>query len=477
MKKGLRSEKGSVTVFVLASCLFFLVSVIGVQEYTKNKQMAVEDDYRLIKLNYEKDIGNQKVIYENLKENEILGNITINFKEQEDYLIPTGSNTCVITQQFTIENRANKNIESISYGWSNNENTEPVNWEFISSQTLSSIARKTDVTEGDYYLWVKVIEDNNSEKKEKTNVSVLNREISISQSNSNAVITYPEDVYNKKVGQGENESAAKANATNNSNVKIPISSNIIYVEGTDSHGNKIYKSFKTAEVENNIRFYINGNPLFAEKNSTWIDWCLSDYNTIGAYLQYGDVSIYIHSELGNIDIDSIKSNIIEDNNYPVYNDVMAPPAIPAILYSNGTYTDITSQFRYAGKGVMVPVIDPEESNSNDIEVNDLIALEQYYDLEDNEHDFSCSNAEVFVAFEVNEEYKGNTIMYFDNYRNCQNNYTFICVVDEDGNPKLYNTNNSTNPYAACTCCYIPTNQEFDYGDYQDKVYLVNVFMD
>lgn len=252
MKKGLRSEKGSVTVFVLASCLFFLVSVIGVQEYTKNKQMSVEDDYRQIKLNYEKDIGNQQVIYENLKENESLGNITVNFKEQENYLIPTGSNTCVITQQFTIENRANKNIESISYGWSSNENTEPVNWEFISSQTLSSIARKTDATEGDYYLWVKVKHEGKNEgaSTRSSKITVYIDEITIGKSSSKVVITYPSTVtlYNKKIGQGETEQEAKNNLVNNTNSTINISSKVLYVETTDSHGNKISKNVLSSPI-------------------------------------------------------------------------------------------------------------------------------------------------------------------------------------------------------------------------------------
>lgn len=284
MKKDLRSERGSITIFVLASCLFFLVSVIGVFEYTKNKQISVEDDYRQIKLNYERDINNQQEIYDS-KINE--KDIEISFKSQEVYLIPTGSNTCTISQQFTIENILGKNIKSIGYGWSNNENIEPVNWEFIPIQTPSSIARKTDAVEGNYYLWVKVIEDNNSEKKEKTEVSVLKREISISQSNLNAVITYPDDVYiyNKKVGQGSSESAAIADANHNTNITVPISTTFMYVEGNDSHGNKIYMKKKNIAIGSIVKYEPEGTYTWNAKYATAYVSNLSNYNKANKTLQ------------------------------------------------------------------------------------------------------------------------------------------------------------------------------------------------
>ena len=49
----LRNEKGSITLFVLISCLFFVASVACVQMYMQSKKIAVDREYRAIKSNYE----------------------------------------------------------------------------------------------------------------------------------------------------------------------------------------------------------------------------------------------------------------------------------------------------------------------------------------------------------------------------------------------------------------------------------------
>ena len=245
MKKGYRSEKGSITVFTLASCLFFLVSVIGVQTYTKNKQIAVENDYKQVKQSYEKDINNQAEIYNRIKD--LTGDIGVNFEAQEGYLIPTGATSCTISQKFTVDNQSNNRVQSVSFGWSTDPETEPTSWENASMQSLTHTANKTEVDKGDYYLWVKVKHEGENEavSARSGKITVYSDEITISKTDSNASITYPVSValYNKKVGQGETEQEAKANLQNNTNSTLGISSNVLYVEATDSHGNKIYKVY------------------------------------------------------------------------------------------------------------------------------------------------------------------------------------------------------------------------------------------
>ena len=49
----LRNQKGSITLFVLISCLFFVASVACVQMYMQSKKIAVDREYRAIKSNYE----------------------------------------------------------------------------------------------------------------------------------------------------------------------------------------------------------------------------------------------------------------------------------------------------------------------------------------------------------------------------------------------------------------------------------------
>lgn len=59
----LRDEKGSITLFILLSVLFFLVIVVSVFVYVQNKQSAMDREYNKIKNSYEQDIGNEGEIY------------------------------------------------------------------------------------------------------------------------------------------------------------------------------------------------------------------------------------------------------------------------------------------------------------------------------------------------------------------------------------------------------------------------------
>ena len=72
----LKSQKGSITLFVLVSCLFFLASVACVNMYMQSKQVAVDREYRQIKATYEKDINNMDSIYTELSNK---NNLIVNF--------------------------------------------------------------------------------------------------------------------------------------------------------------------------------------------------------------------------------------------------------------------------------------------------------------------------------------------------------------------------------------------------------------
>ena len=64
----LKSQKGSITLFVLVSCLFFVATVVCIQMNVSSKQIAVEREYMQIKSNYEKDLTNMNEIYTRLSE-------------------------------------------------------------------------------------------------------------------------------------------------------------------------------------------------------------------------------------------------------------------------------------------------------------------------------------------------------------------------------------------------------------------------
>ena len=50
---GIKNERGSITLFVLLSGLFFLLLVTSVSIYVTNKATAQEDEYQKIKQGYE----------------------------------------------------------------------------------------------------------------------------------------------------------------------------------------------------------------------------------------------------------------------------------------------------------------------------------------------------------------------------------------------------------------------------------------
>lgn len=53
--KNLKNEKGAITLFILASLLFFILAVTSVAINLNRKQIGVEENYQKIKSSYEKD--------------------------------------------------------------------------------------------------------------------------------------------------------------------------------------------------------------------------------------------------------------------------------------------------------------------------------------------------------------------------------------------------------------------------------------
>ena len=63
----LKSQKGSITVLALSSCLFFLASVTTVYMYMQSKQVAVEREYRQIKSIYENNLDDFNITIDDLR--------------------------------------------------------------------------------------------------------------------------------------------------------------------------------------------------------------------------------------------------------------------------------------------------------------------------------------------------------------------------------------------------------------------------
>lgn len=150
-----RNEKGSITLFVLVSCMFFIASVACVQMYMQSKRVAVDREYRQIKFNYEGNTLDENNLKNDYTEVENLNNVNVNITKS------TISNN-VLSVEFTINNINNVNIKSIKYGWGTSESVNTVErWNFIESSnagtTLTALNNNAKTT-GNYYLFI-VIND------------------------------------------------------------------------------------------------------------------------------------------------------------------------------------------------------------------------------------------------------------------------------------------------------------------------------
>lgn len=255
----LKNDKGSITVFIIASCLLFIITAIGIATYVQNKVNNSEGQYKQIKSIYEKDIGNEKVIYESLKGKKTTSNnFSVNFDNKNIYVLPTGQSEVTISQRFSIETSKNQNIKSIKYIWldekTNDINAVTDNWNTIDSNEKIINIKRENVKEGTYYLYIKI---NNNEyfypQMEGTGeikpIEVVKSTITIN--GTTAALGKGLD-YNYKIGKSN---VSIEDAKNNLQILSGITEKsdgtktititdetYIYIEATDAYGNKVYIS-------------------------------------------------------------------------------------------------------------------------------------------------------------------------------------------------------------------------------------------
>ena len=80
----LRNQRGSITFFILSSCLFFIASVTGVFMYMQSKQIAVDREYRQIKQVYEESLNEVDPTYEKTNINEENKEVRVQEQLQEE---------------------------------------------------------------------------------------------------------------------------------------------------------------------------------------------------------------------------------------------------------------------------------------------------------------------------------------------------------------------------------------------------------
>lgn len=125
----LKNEKGSITLFVLVSCVFFIASVACVQMYMQSKRVAVDREYRQIKSNYEDNILDDEDMRTRYMELAQLNNIDIiigNITKTNDKLLV----------EFNLDTEYS-NIKTVKYGWGTSSAIDTVsNWTFLEKESL-----------------------------------------------------------------------------------------------------------------------------------------------------------------------------------------------------------------------------------------------------------------------------------------------------------------------------------------------------
>lgn len=253
----LKNNRGAITVFIIASCLLFIITAIGIATYVQNKVNNSEGQYKQIKSIYEKEIGNEKAIYESLNgmKKNISNNFSVNFDNKNVYVLPTGQSEVTISQRFSVETNKSQNINSIKYIWleekSDDISTVTTNWNTVDSNEKIFNIKKENAKQGTYYLYVKI---NDSEyfypKTEGTEeikpIEVVKSTVNI----SGTTVTFGKGLsYNYKVGISDTsiEDAKNTIKTlsgitekqDGTKTATITTGTYIYIEATDAYGNKV----------------------------------------------------------------------------------------------------------------------------------------------------------------------------------------------------------------------------------------------
>ena len=148
----LKSQKGSITLFILVSLLLFIAMVISVYTFMQGKSSSINNELKQIKSKYEISDNDLTNLY----------NSTINFMPT----INLTRNQNKVNGRITL-NTSNLNIKVLKYGWvksdrelaKNELSTENImDWTFLENQegNFNIDIIKEDVQVGYYYICLTV---------------------------------------------------------------------------------------------------------------------------------------------------------------------------------------------------------------------------------------------------------------------------------------------------------------------------------
>ena len=275
----LKSEKGSITVFVTAAMLFLLMILVITFMSLQNKNQAQLKEISKVKQEYEQELENIDAIYE---ETELKYNIGVSFSTNGgNYYIAKGG-TVDFNTEITITNKNGLSISKKEYAFGTSQDTAPESWTTFTGNTVE-VSKKGN-TVGEYYLWVKVQTGEGDERIEVSNVfAVIEEEIEL-KANTEEINKGPVQVTidyknaytkNKKVGIGATLDEAKQNAVSNENTTIEVTENsYVYVTAEDNYGNVGEAYIQISNIDNQkpvITLSPNGGTFKTEEDTVTID--------------------------------------------------------------------------------------------------------------------------------------------------------------------------------------------------------------
>ena len=275
-KRMFKSEKGSITLFVLLAILFFLIVIFSVFMTSSNKNRIQLSELDKIKQEYEKDVENIDEIYEEVAAKEL---IQVAFDKNGDTYNIAKDGTVDISTNVSISYEEGMTIISREYGWSNSSEKEPTSWTSFAEDSIT-VTNKAQ-GQGSYYLWVRVKNNRDITNTTASNVFQVNEnEIGLSKdineyTKDKVTVTIDyKDTYvtNKKVGIGKTVDEAIKNAVANENTTVEVTENcFVYVTAEDAYGNV---SSNYIEIDNidaeapMITLTPNGDEYVVRNNST-----------------------------------------------------------------------------------------------------------------------------------------------------------------------------------------------------------------
>ena len=275
-KRMFKSEKGSITLFVLLAILFFLIVIFSVFMTSSNKNRIQLSELDKIKQEYEKDVENIDEIYEEVAAKEL---IQVAFDKNGDTYNIAKDGTVDISTNVSISYEEGMTIISREYGWSNSSEKEPTSWTSFAEDTIT-VTNKAQ-GQGSYYLWVRVKNNRDVTNTTASNVFQVNEnEIGLSKdineyTKDKVTVTIDyKDTYvtNKKVGIGKTVDEAIKNAVANENTTVEVTENcFVYVTAEDAYGNVSSNYIEIDNIDTEapmITLTPNGDEYVVRNNST-----------------------------------------------------------------------------------------------------------------------------------------------------------------------------------------------------------------